>query len=97
VRFDRIDAREIDLSHLRKQIGVVLQENFVRGTAEHRVDQPDASFEETSRPPRSPARTRIERMPQGYDTFLEENASNPAAVRSSAFRLRARCYPSRAF
>ncbi|MEJ1959629.1 MAG: peptidase domain-containing ABC transporter [Nitrosomonadales bacterium] len=28
VRFDGLDAREIDLSHLRRQIGVVLQENF---------------------------------------------------------------------
>jgi ATP-binding cassette subfamily B protein len=49
VRFDGIDAREIELSHLRRQIGVVLQENFLfRGTVRENlsVTKPDATFEE---------------------------------------------------
>ena len=38
VRFDGIDAREIELQHLRRQIGVVLQENFLfRGTVRDNI------------------------------------------------------------
>ena len=80
IRFDGLDAREIDLSHLRKQIGVVLQENFLfRGTVRENitVTRPDASFEEVvAAAQASGADEFIERLPQGYDTLLEENASN---------------------
>ena len=80
VRFDGIDAREIDLSHLRKQIGVVLQENFLfRGTVRQNitVTRPDATFEEiVAAAQAAGADEFIERLEQGYDTFLEENASN---------------------
>ena len=80
VRFDGLDAREIDLSHLRKQIGVVLQENFLfRGTVRQNITatRPDASFEEVVAAARaSGADEFIERLEQGYDTLLEENASN---------------------
>lgn len=80
VRFDGVDAREIDLSHLRKQIGVVLQENFLfRGTVRENISmtRPDASFEEIVEVAQAAGADEfIERMPQGYDTPLEENASN---------------------
>ncbi len=80
VRFDGIDAREIDLSHLRRQIGVVLQENFLfRGTIRDNlcITKPDATIEEiVAAAQASGAEEFIERMPQGYDTLLEENASN---------------------
>jgi ATP-binding cassette, subfamily B, bacterial HlyB/CyaB len=80
VRFDGVDAREIDLSHLRKQIGVVLQENFLfRGTVRNNlaVTRPDASFEEiVAAAQAAGADEFIERLPQGYDTLLEENATN---------------------
>jgi len=80
VRFDGLDAREIDLSHLRKQIGVVLQENFLfRGTVRQNitVTRPDATFEEVvAAAQASGAAEFIERLEQGYDTMLEENASN---------------------
>jgi ATP-binding cassette subfamily B protein len=80
VRFDGIDAREIELSHLRRQIGVVLQENFLfRGTVRENlsVTKPDATFEElVAAAQASGADEFIERLPQGYDTVLEENASN---------------------
>jgi ATP-binding cassette subfamily B protein len=80
VRFDGIDAREIELSHLRRQIGVVLQENFLfRGTVRENlsVTKPDASFEElVAAAVAAGADEFIERLPQGYDTVLEENASN---------------------
>lgn len=80
VRFDGIDAREIELSHLRRQIGVVLQENFLfRGTVRENllVTKPDATFEEIAEAAAaSGADEFIERLPHGYDTLLEENASN---------------------
>ncbi len=80
VRFDGVDAREIDLSHLRRQVGVVLQENFLfRGTVRDNLTmtKPDASFEEVVAAARAAGADEfIERMPQGYDTVLEENASN---------------------
>ncbi|MDW5416134.1 peptidase domain-containing ABC transporter [Iodobacter sp. CM08] len=80
VRFDGMDAREIELPHLRRQIGVVLQENFLfRGTVRENliVTKPDASFEDiVAACEASGAAEFIERLPQGYDTLLEENASN---------------------
>jgi subfamily B ATP-binding cassette protein HlyB/CyaB len=80
VRFDRTDAREIELSHLRRQIGVVLQENFLfRGTVRDNISaaKPEATFEEiVAAAEASGAAEFIERLPQGYNTFLEENASN---------------------
>ena len=80
VRFDGIDAREIELSHLRRQIGVVLQENFLfRGTVRENllVTKPDATFEEIAEAAAAAGADEfIERLPHGYDTLLEENASN---------------------
>ena len=80
VRFDGVDAREIELSHLRRQIGGVLQENFLfRGTVRENlsVTKPDAAFEElVAAAVAAGADEFIERLPQGYDTILEENASN---------------------
>jgi ATP-binding cassette subfamily B protein len=80
VRFDGIDAREIELPHLRRQIGVVLQENFLfRGTVRDNlaVTKPDATFEElVAAAQAAGADEFIERLPQGYDTMLEENATN---------------------
>jgi ATP-binding cassette, subfamily B, bacterial HlyB/CyaB len=80
VRFDRVDAREIELAHLRRQIGVVLQENFLfRGTVRDNISaaKPEATFEEiVAAADASGAAEFIERMPQGYNTPLEENASN---------------------
>lgn len=80
VRFDRTDAREIELAHLRRQIGVVLQENFLfRGTVRDNIAaaRPEATFEEiVAAADAAGASEFIERMPQGYNTMLEENASN---------------------
>ncbi|MCG2586647.1 peptidase domain-containing ABC transporter [Massilia sp. TS11] len=80
IRFDGIDAREIELAHLRRQVGVVLQENFLfRGTVKENITQtkPDATFEEVVAACQAAGADEfIERLPQGYDTVLEENASN---------------------
>jgi ATP-binding cassette subfamily B protein len=80
VRFDRTDAREIELAHLRRQIGVVLQESFLfRGTVRDNIaaGKQDASFEEiVAAAEASGAAEFIEKLPQGYNTFLEESATN---------------------
>lgn len=80
VRFDRVDAREIELAHMRRQIGVVLQENFLfRGTVRENIAaaKPEAPFEEiVAAADAAGAAEFIERLPQGYNTMLEENASN---------------------
>jgi ATP-binding cassette subfamily B protein len=80
IRFDGVDAREIDLSHLRRQTGVVLQENFLfRGTVRENlvVTRPDASFEDVVAAAQAAGADEfIERLAQGYDTPLEENGSN---------------------
>ncbi len=80
VRFDGVDIREIDLAHLRRSIGVVLQDNFMfRGTVRENIAmaRPDASFELiVAAAQAAGADEFIERLPQGYDTVLEENAAN---------------------
>ena len=80
IRIDGIDSREIDLAHLRRNIGVVLQDNFLfRGTVRQNISltKPGASFEEVVAAARlAGADEFIERLPQGYDTILEENGSN---------------------
>jgi len=80
VRFDRTDAREIELAHMRRQIGVVLQENFLfRGSVRDNISaaKPEATFEEiVAASEAAGAAEFVERLPQGYNTLLEENASN---------------------
>ena len=80
IRIDGHDVREIDLNHLRRAIGTVLQENFIfRGTVRDNiaVSRPDASFEAIVDAARlAGAEEFIQRLPQGYDSMLEEEASN---------------------
>jgi ATP-binding cassette subfamily B protein len=80
VRVDGVDVREIDLVHLRQNIGVVLQDNFMfRGTVRENIamGKPDATIEEIVEAARlGGALEFIERMPAGFDTLLEENAAN---------------------
>ncbi|WP_211100163.1 peptidase domain-containing ABC transporter [Azospirillum halopraeferens] len=80
VRFDGIDIREIDLPHLRRSLGIVLQENFLfRGTVRENiaVTRPDAPFEEVVAAARlAGADEFIEKLPQGYETLIEEGAAN---------------------
>jgi subfamily B ATP-binding cassette protein HlyB/CyaB len=80
VRFDGVDAREIDLPHLRRQVGVVLQENFLfHGSVRDNIAAtvPEATFEDIVEAAQAAGADEfIERLPQGYETILEENASN---------------------
>lgn len=80
LRIDGHDSREIDLTHLRRNLGVVLQENFLfRGTVRENIAcvKRDATFEEVVRAAQlAGADEFIERLPRGFDTMLEEQASN---------------------
>lgn len=80
LRIDGFDSREIDLVHLRKNIGFVLQDNFLfRGTIRENIAcvKRDATFEEVAYAAQlAGADEFIERLPRGFDTMLEENAEN---------------------
>ena len=80
IKIDGMDLREIDLMHLRTHIGVVPQENFLfTGTIRENIAmaKPDATFGNVVRAAQlSGAEEFIERLPRGYDTRLEEGATN---------------------
>jgi ATP-binding cassette subfamily B protein len=80
VKIDGQDLKELDLGHLRTQIGVVLQENFLfRGTVRENIamTKPAASLDEVVRAAQmAGAHEFIQRLPHGYSTLLEEGAAN---------------------
>jgi ATP-binding cassette subfamily B protein len=80
IKIDGMDLREIDLHHLRSSIGVVAQENFLfTGSVRENIGiaRPDASFADIVRAAQlAGAEEFIERLPRGYETHLQEGASN---------------------
>jgi ATP-binding cassette subfamily B protein len=80
IKIDGNDLRAIDVDHLRSSIGVVLQENFLfRGSIRDTIaaTKPDASFEEVVRAARlAGAEEFIERLPAGYQTYIQEGSTN---------------------
>ncbi|MFV3074456.1 peptidase domain-containing ABC transporter [Niveispirillum fermenti] len=80
IKIDGTDLRQMDISHLRANLGVVLQDNFLfTGTIRENIGiaRPDATFEDVIEAARlAGAEEFIERLPQGYDTILTEGASN---------------------
>ncbi len=80
IKYDGIDLREIDRAHLRSHIGVVLQDNyFFHGTIRENLTltKKDATMEEVIYAARvAGAEEFIQNLPRGYDSMLEENASN---------------------
>jgi ATP-binding cassette subfamily B protein len=80
IKIDGMDLRELDLMHLRTHIGVVPQECFLfSGSIRDNISiaRSDASFMEIVRAAQlAGAEEFIERLPRGYDTMLEEGASN---------------------
>ena len=80
IKIDGTDLREIDIGHLRSSLGVVLQDNFLfSGTIRETIAAatPGATFEEIVRAARlAGAEEFIERLPRGYDTFLQEGSTN---------------------
>jgi ATP-binding cassette subfamily B protein len=80
IRIDDYDIRELDKVHLRSNMAVVLPESFLfRGTIRDNIaaGKQTASFEDVAWAARqSGAEEFVERLPQGYDTPLEEGGSN---------------------
>ncbi|MGB8738522.1 MAG: peptidase domain-containing ABC transporter [Rhodomicrobium sp.] len=80
VKIDGMDLREINLRHLRQSFGAVLQENFLfRGTVKENIlaGRPGLSFEDAVRAARlAGAEEFIERLPHGYETWIEEGSTN---------------------
>ncbi|WP_338110625.1 peptidase domain-containing ABC transporter [Rhodoblastus acidophilus] len=80
IKIDGVDVREYNVAHLRRNLGVVLQENFLfRGTIRENIiaAKPDASFDEVVRAARlAGAEEFIDRLPRGYDTYIYEGSPN---------------------
>ena len=80
IKIDGVDLREIDLTHLRSNLGVVLQDNFLfNGTIRENIMAANrsASLEEVMRAARlAGAEEFIERLPRGYETMIEEGSAN---------------------
>jgi subfamily B ATP-binding cassette protein HlyB/CyaB len=80
IRIDGHNIRDIDLTYLRSQNGVVPQEPFLfRGSIKDniRMGEPTASFEDVVRAARmAGADEFIQQLPKRYDTELEEGAVN---------------------
>jgi subfamily B ATP-binding cassette protein HlyB/CyaB len=80
IKIDGTDLREIDIGHLRSSLGVVLQDNFLfSGTIREGIAaaKPGAGFEEIVTAARmAGAEEFIERLPRGYDTFIQEGSTN---------------------
>jgi ATP-binding cassette subfamily B protein len=80
LKIDGADLREINLRHLRSSFGVVLQENFLfRGSIRDNIlaGRPGLTLEDAIRAARlAGAEEFIERMPNGYETYIEEGSPN---------------------
>ncbi len=80
IKVDGADIRAIDLDHLRRSTGVVLQDSFLfSGSIRENIGAalPGASFEQVVAAARlAGAEEFIERLPRGYDTTVEEGGSN---------------------
>jgi HlyB family type I secretion system ABC transporter len=80
LKIDGTDLREINLTHLRRSFGVVLQENFLfRGSVRENIigGRPGLTLEDVVRAARlAGAEEFIERMPAGYETWIEEGSPN---------------------
>jgi ATP-binding cassette subfamily B protein len=80
IKVDGIDVREYDLDHLRRSLGVVLQENFLfSGTIRENImaGKTDATFDEMVRAARlAGAEEFIDKLPRGYETYIYEGSPN---------------------
>ena len=79
IMVDGVDIAQVETAWLRRQIGIVLQENFLfAGTIKENIAiaMPNATDEEIMRAAKlSGADLFIQEMPQKYDTFVGERGS----------------------
>jgi ATP-binding cassette, subfamily B, bacterial HlyB/CyaB len=80
IKVDGVDVREYDVDHLRRNIGVVLQENFLfSGTIRENIAaaKTDATFDEIVLAARmAGAEEFIDKLPRGYETYIYEGSPN---------------------
>ena len=80
IKIDGIDVREYDIDHLRRSIGVVLQDNFLfSGTIRENIAaaKPDATFDDVVRAARlAGAEEFVDKFPRGYETYIQEGSPN---------------------
>ena len=80
LKIDGADLREVDLRHLRQSLGVVLQNNFLfRGSVRDNIiaGRPGLTLTDAVYAARlAGAEEFIERMPNGYETYIEEGSPN---------------------
>ena len=80
IKIDGVDVREYDVAHLRRSLGVVLQENFLfTGTIRENIAsaKPNASLDDVVHAARlGGAEEFIERLPRGYETHIYEGSPN---------------------
>ena len=76
ILLDGVDIREMDLLHLRKQVGMVFQESFLFSTtvaANIAFGRPDATQQQIEKASRiAAAHDFITALPMGYETVLGE-------------------------
>lgn len=80
IRLNGNDLRHIDLAHLRRSTGVVLQDNVLfRGSLRDNIAaaRPGALLDDVMEAARlAGAAEFIDRLPRSYDTVVEENGAN---------------------
>jgi ATP-binding cassette, subfamily B, bacterial HlyB/CyaB len=80
LKIDGSDLREINLTYLRRSLGVVMQDNFLfRGTVRDNIlaGRRGLTLEDAVRAARlAGAEEFIERLPRGYETWIEEGSAN---------------------
>jgi HlyB family type I secretion system ABC transporter len=80
IKFDDVELREIDTYHLRRSMGVVLQDNFLfHGTIRDNViaGRPGLTMDQVIYACRlAGAEEFIERLPRSYETMIEEGSAN---------------------
>jgi ATP-binding cassette, subfamily B, bacterial HlyB/CyaB len=80
IKISGVDVREYDVDHLRRSLGVVLQESFLfSGSIKENimVAKSDATYDEVVRAARmAGAEEFIDKLPRGYDTYVYEGSPN---------------------
>ncbi len=91
VALDNIDLRLLDLSHIRSQVSLVGAESyFFPGTIRENISRPmpNSSMDRITWAAKKVfAHEEIESFPDGYETFLEENASNVSTGMRQKFAI----------